>query len=202
MTQNEQMADELIKEIKLLATKKEPVLIAIDGRCASGKTTLASEIQNRIPCNIIHMDHFFLRPEQRTQERYQTPGGNVDYERFLEEVLPQLKLGGDISYQPYDCGHQRLGEPIILKSQHITIIEGSYSCHLKLWDAYDYHCFLTVDIEEQKRRILQRNGEQMADSFVKRWIPLEEKYLESIRWKDRCEMWFDTTLPWIYAINK
>ena len=46
-----------------LSDKKERVIVAIDGRCASGKTTLAREIAKRLDCNIFHMDDFFLRPE-------------------------------------------------------------------------------------------------------------------------------------------
>lgn len=38
---------------------KEPLLIAIDGRCTAGKTTLASIVKEKINCNVIHMDHFF-----------------------------------------------------------------------------------------------------------------------------------------------
>ena len=41
-------------------------------------------------CNVIHLDHFFWRPKQRTAERLQQAGGNVDYGRFLEEVLISL----------------------------------------------------------------------------------------------------------------
>ena len=82
-------------EIKIhqLQREKERMLIAIDGRCASGKTTLASMLQKRLACEVIHMDSFFLRPKQRTAERYQMPGGNVDYERLQEEVLVPLKTG-------------------------------------------------------------------------------------------------------------
>ena len=72
---------------------KSSVIIAVDGRCAAGKTYLASRIKEAINCNVIHMDHFFLRPKQRTSERLKEPGGNVDYERFTEEVMKPLKEG-------------------------------------------------------------------------------------------------------------
>lgn len=35
------------------------LLIAIDGRAASGKTTLAAMLQKELNCNVVHMDHFF-----------------------------------------------------------------------------------------------------------------------------------------------
>ena len=42
---------------------KSSVIIAVDGRCAAGKTYLASRIKEDINCNVIHMDHFFLLPK-------------------------------------------------------------------------------------------------------------------------------------------
>ena len=74
----------------LMRTDKQ-IVIAIDGNCTAGKTTLAAVLEKEYDCNVFHMDDFFLRPQQRTAERYAEPGGNVDYERFQEEVLIPLK---------------------------------------------------------------------------------------------------------------
>lgn len=52
---------------------KENLVIAVDGRCAAGKTTLAAMIEEKTGCNVIHMDHFFLQPGQRTKERLDEP---------------------------------------------------------------------------------------------------------------------------------
>ena len=49
------------------------------------------------------MDDFFLRPEQRTPERFSEPGGNVDRERFLSEVLLPLRQGEAVDYRRFDC---------------------------------------------------------------------------------------------------
>ncbi|MCL1877401.1 MAG: hypothetical protein FWF80_00945, partial [Defluviitaleaceae bacterium] len=66
-------------------------VIAIDGRSASGKTTLASELAAQTGASVIHMDDFFLPQDLRTEERLNTPGGNVHHERFASEVLPHIK---------------------------------------------------------------------------------------------------------------
>ena len=73
----------ILQEIDALLPQHQPVLIAIDGRCASGKTTLAALLQQAIGCNVVHMDHFFLQPHQRSSQRYAQPGENIDHERFL-----------------------------------------------------------------------------------------------------------------------
>lgn len=170
------LKNDLKKQIKNILKEKPQVLIAIDGRCAAGKTTLASELQEELLCSVIHMDDFFLRPEQRTKERMQTPGGNVDYERFLEEVLIPLHAQQNFSYRPYDCHSQSFKAPIEVKENKITIVEGTYSCHPMLWEYYDLHVFLNIDEKEQQERILMRNGQQGAAMFMEKWIPLEEAY--------------------------
>ena len=49
------------------------------------------------------MDDFYLQPHQRTEERLAEPGGNVDRERFLQEVLIPLHEGHDAVYRVFDC---------------------------------------------------------------------------------------------------
>ena len=164
------------------------MLIAIDGRCAAGKTTLASNIQKEFVCSVFHMDDFFLRPEQRTEERLRIPGGNVDYERFLSEVLLPLRSGAElIALRPFDCSSMRLQSPVPVRAGDINIIEGCYSCHPALWDYYDFRLFIDVSAGEQKRRINDRNGTEGWKVFSERWIPLEERYFEAYRIKERCD---------------
>ncbi len=165
-----------------------PFLTAIDGRCAAGKTTLAAMLQERTGCNVIHMDHFFLRPWQRTQERMREPGGNVDYERFLEEVMRPLRKGGEFSYRVYDCKMGELTSRIQVNPSKITVVEGSYSCHPALWDFYDLRVFLHVEKGEQLRRVAKRNGEEALPQFKNRWIPLEEQYFEAYQIQRRCDL--------------
>lgn len=74
--------NKLAENIAHIITENDSKIIAIDGRCASGKTTLSAKLQQLIPCNVIHMDHFFLRPEQRTPERLNTAGENVTMSVF------------------------------------------------------------------------------------------------------------------------
>lgn len=175
------------------ADASRPLLVAIDGRCASGKTTLAARLRDACGCAVVHMDHFFLRPEQRTEERYRTPGGNVDHERFLQEVLLPLREGAWPEYRPFDCHAQRLSGPVRLESSPAVVVEGSYSCHPALRGLYDLRIFLTVSPEEQLRRITAREGAEYAEVFRTRWIPLEERYFSVCRPEQSCELCLDTS---------
>lgn len=176
---------------KARADTKKPIVIAIDGRCGAGKTTLAAALKEKNGWSVFHMDDFFLRPEQRTKERFAQPGGNVDHERFLEEILTPL-INGDtvISYRPFDCHKLELSAAVSLDAGAVNLVEGSYSCHPALWDAYDLRVFLDVTEAEQERRILARNGKDSAEMFRERWISLEERYFEAYRIKERCELCF------------
>ena len=46
--------------IEILLSQQDQVIIAIDGKCTSGKTTLASKLAEIYDCNVFHMDDFFL----------------------------------------------------------------------------------------------------------------------------------------------
>ncbi|MBD5135926.1 MAG: hypothetical protein HDT39_08195 [Lachnospiraceae bacterium] len=169
---------------------KKSLLIAIDGRCAAGKTTLAALLKEETGCNVIHMDHFFLQPGQRTEERMQEPGGNVDYERVLNEVMIPLSQGLDVSYRKFDCKKMELSSSIQIHSDGVTIVEGSYSCHPTLWDFYDLRVFLSINPEEQIRRIRCRNGNEAFIQFRDRWIPLEERYFSAYNIQECCDFVF------------
>jgi len=169
----------------------KPIVVAIDGDCASGKTTLSGLLTKVYDCNIIHIDHFFLRPEQRTEERLAMPGGNIDHERFSAEVLDKLKNDAPFSYRPFNCMTQDFDAPIPLSPQKLTIVEGSYSQHPELVHHYDLKVFLTVPEDVQLERILKRNGEVMYEKFKNLWIPMEKKYAETFDIQGNSDLVFD-----------
>ena len=154
----------------------------------TARTKGKPSLQAQLACNVFHMDDFFLRPEQRTPERLRQPGGNVDFERFLTEVLRPLRDGAPVTYRPYDCRTQQLCAPVHAEARPVNLIEGSYSCHPALWDLYDLHVFLSVSPEEQRRRIAVRNGEKMLPMFTNVWIPMEEAYFAQFRVAERADL--------------
>jgi len=145
----------------------------------SGKSTFAALLQEVFPdSNLFHMDDYFLRPEQRTEARLNEVGGNVDYERFYDEIIYHLNNPDGLSYRKYDCCSQKLQEDSFIAWKPLIIIEGSYSHHPYFKEAYDLRVFLDIPAEEQKRRILLRNGEFMLERFISEWIPKENAYFE------------------------
>lgn len=166
--------EELLAELQKLP--KTERIIAIDGRCAAGKTTLAAWLSEKLGGDVIHMDDFFLPPMLRTKERSAEAGGNVHYERFISEVLPQLKERKSFSYQRFDCSKMELGNQVPVKNKGIVLVEGAYSCHPVFGDYMDRKVFLDIDRNTQEERILFRNGKERLQDFKEKWIPMEEAY--------------------------
>ena len=178
-------------KVAALLNQKERIIIAIDGRCASGKTTLAKLLSNELSAPFVSCDDFFLPPEKRTDERLAEIGGNMERERLYAEVLAPFTSGAPITFRPFLCHNASYGQEISLSNNRILIVEGAYSCHPDLWDCYDLHIFMTLSQEEQKRRILARNPENAEDFFTK-WIPMEERYLENSRLLREADLSFHT----------
>ncbi|MCL2567874.1 MAG: uridine kinase [Oscillospiraceae bacterium] len=166
------------------------VLLAIDGPCASGKTTLTRALQQTYDCNIFPMDHFFLPPTLRTEARLTEPGGNIDYERFQAEVLTPLTAGNPVTYRPYNCQISDFDSAITVPPKQLNIIEGTYSLHPALADAYHLKLFLTTPKAEQLRRIAERDGEILLERFKTEWIPLEKQYFSHFDIESQCDFSF------------
>ena len=179
--------DALAARVEELLSRQGRAVVAIDGRCGSGKTTVAVLLARRLDCTVLHADDFFLRPEQRTPQRMAQPGGNFDRERFFTEALSPLLDRRDALYRPYDCHTGQLKPPVAAPWKPVILAEGSYSCHPDLWACYDLHVFVTADLETRLARIAQRPGVNL-ENFRTKWIPLEEKYILSSNLEDRCEV--------------
>ncbi len=189
---------ELEYVVQIIQKKEKPIVIAIDGRCASGKTTFGTELAKKLDSNIIYMDNFFLQKYQRTPKRYATPGENVDHER-VKQVIASWKNKQILRYQKFDCQKMELTEFIEQEWKPILIVEGSYSMHEDLLSYYDMKLFFTVNYEERLERILKRNGPEKQKVFIEKWIPLEEKYFNAFSIAEKADIIIDTSTEEIHA---
>jgi len=167
----------LIAAAKL--SRKDQVLICIDGPCGSGKSTTAALLGSILDAAIVPMDDFFLPHPAKTPQRLAQPGGNADWERVVEEFLQPWLRGEAVAYRPYDCHTGSYASPVTVPKKHFTILEGSYSLMPAISQHADLRIFLQIDQQTQHQRILARNGEQMLKMFIQRWIPLEQAYFSA-----------------------
>ncbi len=177
----------------LEAHPERPVLIALDGRCGSGKTTLAVQLAEQFPGSaVFHTDDYYLPPAQRIPNWAETPCANMDLTRLWEEVLVPAQAGAAVRSRAYSCREGAYLPEQCVPPAPLYILEGSYSHHPILAGFYDLKVFVTCSKKEQARRLQAREGERY-ENFVRRWIPLEEAYFAQCRIEALADRLWDTT---------
>lgn len=184
----------LLAAIDAKLAEKARTTVVIEGGAGSGKSTLAALLENIYGCTVLHMDDFFLRREQRTPQRYATPGGNIDHERFLREVVTPLQAGIPFRYRPFDCATFTVAEGCDVTPGPLTVVEGSYSMHPALGHYYDLAVWLDIDASTQRARIEARNSPAFALRFFTEWIPLEQAYFAAFHTAARCDVKLEVSL--------
>lgn len=177
---------------KRLAVSKH-ILVAIDGPCGGGKSSLAELLAELFPSRLLHMDDYYLPLERRSPGWEQTPCGNMDLERFRREALLPAASGEAIVCRPYSCQQGKLLDARELPAAPLTVVEGSYSHHPLLAPQYDLTVFLHCQRQEQLARLRRREGAH-CDAYLQRWIPLEEAYYRTYHIPSDCDIIFDNTV--------
>ena len=165
----------------LLANAAAPVVLALDGRCGSGKTTMAAALAEQFPDSI-----------DRVPGWEQTPCANMGLARLRDEVLAPARAGKPALYRAYSCREGAYLPVQQLAAQPLVILEGSYSHHPLLAPYEDFRVFMTCSDAEQTRRLQAREGDRYPD-FAARWVPLEEGYFAQYNIEDAADFVMDTT---------
>lgn len=179
---------DIFDKIKEILEANPQAVIVLDGMSASGKTTFANKLAEEFGFQIVHTDDFFLPFDMRTQERLSQPGGNVHYERLIEEVIIPLKEKRDAEYRVFDCSSGTYTEKRTVIYGRPVIIEGAYSLHPEIPDIYDLKIFFCISPELQLERIEKRNGAQALEMFKEKWIPFENRYFSEFGISGKCDI--------------
>ena len=165
----------IIQLDNFLKSLDKHTITALEGKCASGKSTISKNIDD---ITILHADDFFLNPSLKTKERLNEIGGNINYEA-IKEVLLKIKDAWEnninkISFDAYDCMKKAYyKKEIILKDK--VLFEGVYSYHPYFNSLIDKCAFVYIDDNTQLQRILLRENSNL---FINEWMPLENKYFD------------------------
>ena len=171
--------EQLIQMIADRLKTADRLLVTVDGPCASGKTTLAEKIANRLGAAVIHTDDFVIPHARKTAERLAVPGGNCDVDRLAEEVVIPWKSGLAVRYRKYDCMADRLCRPETLPPCTVLILEGSYSNLPAVRACADVRIFVDTPEEIRMKRLRERESAESLRRFRELWIPLENAYFDA-----------------------
>lgn len=176
--------DELVKKINDLPRKQKTLLIAIDGRGGSGKSTLSKQLKQALKdVTIVHLDDFAY-PE--------TPR-----DRLLKQVILPIKANEIAKYQRYDWGTKQLAEWHEIIPGGIVIIEGVSTLHNVLNEYFDFRIWIECPPEVGFQRGLHRDKSvykaDTTNEWLNKWMPEEKKYVEEHKPQEKADYIVDGT---------
>lgn len=160
----------------------KPVMVAIDGHSAAGKSTLADLLQLALGerCTVVAMDDFY-RLMDPTDRAALTPREGVDqyydWQRLDREVLAPARVGSRLSYGLHDWDNNVIGSDRSLDCPPLLIVEGVYSSRAELREHFDIHVLVTSPPPVRLARQIAR-GENSIE-WIERWAAAETLYFDN-----------------------
>ena len=182
---------ELYVKINELLRDKSLVIVAIEGMSGAGKSSIVERLAAFYECNVFHMDNFFLPDHKRKPARYAQTGGNIDYERFKDEVINGIQSRQNFEYGVFSCSSMAIESSVAVNAKKLNIIEGAYSTHPYFGKFADLKVFMKIGRDLQMKRICARNTPSEAERFEELWIPMENKYFEDMEISKNCDIMFE-----------
>jgi uridine kinase len=175
-----------ILPIRELARATSPIVVAVDGRSGTGKSTLSAWIARQCGATLIDQDDFYpggeidawrrLTPQQKADRV-------IDWRRVRAEVLLPLRSGMPASWHPFDWETMEglASEPITAQPSGIVILDGAYSSRPELADMIDLSILVTLPDAVRRERLEQREGEEYMSEWHAIWDEAEEYYFNAVR---------------------
>ncbi len=190
-----ELLDQLAKQIVQLS-KQEPTLVAIDGRSAAGKTTLANELAAHLQQYGHHVlrssidDFHPPRHKHRSGEQSYTPSSyyaeGYDYAAFRNHVLEPLRQDDSrrCRLTLWDRFHDIAfpEQRIEAENDTILIVDGIFLLQPNLQHFWNYVIWLDIDWDTMLERAVQRdtawvgNAALVLERYRTFWIPTHLLY--------------------------
>lgn len=85
-----------LQRIRSLSKTRSPIVVAVDGRSGTGKSTLSAWIAERVGATLVDQDDFYAGgaiTDWRRNSPQEKADRVIDWRRVREEVLLPLRLG-------------------------------------------------------------------------------------------------------------
>lgn len=191
----------------IAVARPHPIRVAIDGRTAAGKTTLADELvapieRHHRPAIRIQIDDFHHPAAERHRRQELPPWRRYYLDSYnhpaIRDTFLALSSGGDRCYcrALFDSYHD---VPIIEPKRvatvdAIVIVDGVFLFRPELDDLWDVRIFVEIDADESLRRGPPRDQawvgsvEAAAQRYLTTYIPAEDYYIEAVRPSERADV--------------
>jgi len=161
---------ELIAALSDLFKEQARPIIAIDGPAGAGKTTLAHEIylalSTSMSVQVVHMDDLYAGWDNALTQ---------DLSKVLRYLVDQHLAKSPANIQRYNWSTSTFGESETLPVADLLILEGVGSGDREIQDQFAALIWMEIEPEEGLKRVINRDGEQVAEQ-MKKWLTTQEKY--------------------------
>lgn len=170
---------------KLALGRATPLLAALDGRSAVGKSTLASRIAAETGAAVIDCDDFYsggTGAEWDAMTPAQKAAHCIDWRR-QRPVLEALSAGRPAIWHSYDWhadDDRLLGTPTQCEPAPIVILEGVYSARPELADLLDLRVLIEAPPALRRDRLVLREGKDFRTDWNDRWTEAEDWYFSRV----------------------
>ncbi len=173
--------DEILDAIKRTSG---PIVVGIDGRACSGKSTLARKLISDLNAVLFQMDDLFI--PFNDQPKDMKPAFPFPYFRndVFHKGVSMLSTGKPYSYYPYDWHTDTISTvQKFVQPARVTLVEGISVLSSTMAQMYHIRIFVLSDVASQLTSAMDRDGEKFEPFWRLRWIPSEELYMKSRPWK-------------------
>ncbi len=147
-------AEHLVEAIRAWQSEhRGPLVIAIDGYGASGKTTIASEVELALDAAVVHTDHYY-----------------EDHGRIDDDTHPMAR------YYHWEPLRRECLQPTIEDGTPLILVEGVSSAAPALADLIDRRVFVATPEPVRLARLHQRVTDEEWDED---WLQAERVYFAS-----------------------
>ncbi|GHO53164.1 hypothetical protein KSB_16390 [Ktedonobacter robiniae] len=181
--------DKVVFEINRLLQHKQPLLVALDGRSGTGKSTIAQAIASRVEGIIVVGDDFYAGGNDDVWDGCsvrEKVDKVIDWQRMRAQVLEPLLANETAFWHPLDF-EPTIGwigwkdETVKLEPAPVVLLDGAYSARPELADLVDLSVLVEADDKIRRQRQLVREGQDFMDRWHQLWDAAEDYYFTQIR---------------------
>ncbi|WP_251150793.1 (d)CMP kinase [Cellulosimicrobium sp. Marseille-Q4280] len=155
-------------------------LVVVDGPAGSGKTTLAAQLGEALPAQVLHMDDLY--------EGWR--GLEPAWARLDGWVLAPLASGRPGRYRRFDWGRDTFAEWHDVPPAPFLVVEGCGAARLEADAVAALRVWVEAPDDVRLRRGLDRDGEESRDHWLA-WMTAEREHYARNRTRERADLRLD-----------
>lgn len=162
-----------------------PIIVAMDGRSGTGKSTLAAAVAESLGATVIKGDDFYVGGSDEhweTLDAAEKVATVIDWPR-QRTLLEALRRRQPTTWFPYDweANDGRLSsQGIVSEPGDVVILEGAYTARPELADLLTVRVLLHTEVGARRERLATREGEEYRRTWEARWTEAEEYYFNLV----------------------